>query len=45
VFQTIAPDVLEWVIGGKADTNAALTAMLTQISSAVKELGQSKNNS
>jgi hypothetical protein len=45
VFDIIASDALEWVIGGKADTNAAMTAMLTQISSAVKELGQSKNNS
>jgi hypothetical protein len=45
VFATISPDVLEWVIGGKADTNAAMTAMLTQISSSLKDLGKKDTSS
>jgi hypothetical protein len=45
MFDTISPDVLNWVIGGKQDTNAALTAMLTQITGSLKELGANKSSS
>lgn len=45
MFTTISNDVLGTVIGGKADANEALTGMLTQISGAIKDLGNKPKDS
>ena len=44
MFTTIAPEALDGVTGGKGDANEALTAMLTQISSSIKELANNNQS-